>query len=90
MNSNATLFQKASNFLVEIYKELDLSGLEQRLAEVQKEIDSTGTYKHSFEELEHGARMAWRNSNRCIGRPTNLYVQKYNKKWYIVLENNSR
>ena len=68
MNSNATLFQKASNFLVEIYKELDLSGLEQRLAEVQKEIDSTGTYKHSFEELEHGARMAWRNSNRCIGR----------------------
>ncbi len=68
MNSNAELLKKASSFLVDIYNELDLPGFEKRLADVQKEIDSTGTYKHTFEELEHGARMAWRNSNRCIGR----------------------
>jgi nitric-oxide synthase len=42
--------------------------LEQRLADVQQAIESTGTYTHTFEELEHGARVAWRNSNRCIGR----------------------
>jgi nitric-oxide synthase len=68
MKSNAELYQKASSFLELMYKELDLSGLEQRLADIQQEIDSTGAYIHTFEELEHGARMAWRNSNRCIGR----------------------
>lgn len=35
---------------------------------VQAEIDATGVYRHTFEELEFGARVAWRNSNRCIGR----------------------
>lgn len=39
-----------------------------RLLQIEQEIHQTGTYKHTFEELEHGARMAWRNSNRCIGR----------------------
>lgn len=68
MKSKDLLYQKASSFLELMYKELDLSGLEQRLADIQQEIDSTGAYIHTFEELEHGARMAWRNSNRCIGR----------------------
>lgn len=68
MNVTTTLYQKASSFLEQVYKELDLPLLEQRLADVQQEIESTGTYTHTFEELEHGARMAWRNSNRCIGR----------------------
>nr|WP_245805929.1 nitric oxide synthase oxygenase [Bacillus alkalicellulosilyticus] len=27
-----------------------------------------GKYEHTFDELKHGAKMAWRNSNRCIGR----------------------
>ena len=68
MKANAELFQKASSFLEQVYNELDLPALEQRLADVEQEIESTGTYTHTFEELEHGARMAWRNSNRCIGR----------------------
>jgi nitric-oxide synthase len=68
MNATTALYQKASSFLEQAYKELDLPALGQRLADVQQEIESTGTYTHTFEELEHGARMAWRNSNRCIGR----------------------
>ena len=68
MKANAELFQKASSFLEQVYNELELPVLEQRLADVQQEIESTGTYTHTFEELEHGARLAWRNSNRCIGR----------------------
>ncbi|MDX3235486.1 nitric oxide synthase oxygenase [Streptomyces sp. ME03-5709C] len=40
----------------------------QRLADVLAEIDATGTYRHTREELVFGARVAWRNSNRCIGR----------------------
>jgi nitric-oxide synthase len=39
-----------------------------RAAQVEKEIASTGTWTPTFEELEHGARMAWRNNARCIGR----------------------
>ncbi|WP_427895923.1 nitric oxide synthase oxygenase [Kribbella sp. GL6] len=39
-----------------------------RLAAVMREIDATGTYWHTSEELEFGARVAWRNNKRCIGR----------------------
>ena len=39
-----------------------------RQAEIDDEIARTGTYTHTAEELTFGARLAWRNSNRCIGR----------------------
>jgi nitric-oxide synthase len=39
-----------------------------RVAAVLAEIDETGTYRHTRAELVYGARVAWRNSNRCIGR----------------------
>ena len=39
-----------------------------RLRQVRREIRMTGTYQHTPEELEFGARVAWRNSSRCIGR----------------------
>ncbi|WP_248964069.1 nitric oxide synthase oxygenase [Sphaerisporangium perillae] len=43
-----------------------------RLHEALAEITATGTYTHTYEELVFGARVAWRNSSRCIGR---LYWQ---------------
>ncbi|SDH36515.1 nitric-oxide synthase [Lentzea fradiae] len=45
-----------------------LGPVEARLAEVHAEIAATGTYRHTPEELAFGARVAWRNSSRCIGR----------------------
>jgi nitric-oxide synthase len=39
-----------------------------RLREVSRELARTGTYTHTPEELAFGARVAWRNSSRCIGR----------------------
>ena len=39
-----------------------------RWEEIKLEIQSTGTYSHTHRELVFGARLAWRNSNRCIGR----------------------
>ena len=39
-----------------------------RLREIRREIRQTGSYRHTPEELAFGARVAWRNSNRCIGR----------------------
>ncbi|MEU8144965.1 nitric oxide synthase oxygenase [Nonomuraea sp. NPDC048901] len=46
----------------------DAGGVHARLREVAKEIARHGTYAHTFEELQFGARVAWRNSSRCIGR----------------------
>jgi len=39
-----------------------------RFAEVAGEVERYGTYVHTPEELAFGARVAWRNSARCIGR----------------------
>ncbi|OLB65322.1 MAG: nitric oxide synthase oxygenase [Actinobacteria bacterium 13_2_20CM_2_72_6] len=39
-----------------------------RLREVRAEIAATGTYVHSGAELTFGAKVAWRNAGRCIGR----------------------
>jgi len=41
---------------------------EPRVAAVREEIARTGTYVHTHAELEFGARVAWRQSARCIGR----------------------
>ncbi|RXJ00381.1 nitric oxide synthase [Anaerobacillus alkaliphilus] len=65
-----TLKRKAAEFITVCYQELLKNELEttKRIQSVQEEIEQTGYYEHTFEELEHGAKMAWRNSNRCIGR----------------------
>lgn len=41
---------------------------EPRLADITREIGETGTYTHTGLELTFGARVAWRNSARCVGR----------------------
>jgi nitric-oxide synthase len=39
-----------------------------RLRDVARDVARYGTYTHTYEELEFGARVAWRNNDRCIGR----------------------
>ncbi|KAG8307257.1 Nitric oxide synthase, brain [Homalodisca vitripennis] len=39
-----------------------------RWGEVLKEIEQTGTYNLTTSELAFGAKLAWRNAARCIGR----------------------
>jgi nitric-oxide synthase len=39
-----------------------------RIAEVRAEIEATGCYTHTTEELLVGAKLAWRNHARCAGR----------------------
>ncbi len=64
------LIQEAEQFIRVCYSELDktIDEMEQRVREVRELITSQGYYEHTAEELRHGAKMAWRNSNRCIGR----------------------
>lgn len=39
-----------------------------RWAAIEGEIESRGTYEHTFDELEHGLRVAWRNAPKCANR----------------------
>ncbi|MEC0184372.1 nitric oxide synthase oxygenase [Paenibacillus peoriae] len=70
MEVKQQLLHEAEQFIYTCYEELGRSRdeAEARLLDICHDIETTGTYDHTFEELEHGALMAWRNSNRCIGR----------------------
>nr|ANN13867.1 nitric oxide synthase [Macrobrachium nipponense] len=64
---------QAKEFLGEYYKEkkrFDSKDHLVRLQEVTKSINRTGTYHLTYDELEFGAKLAWRNAPRCIGRIT--------------------
>jgi nitric-oxide synthase, bacterial len=66
---SATVLREAEAFIRQFHKERDrLDELPRRLAEIRSEIAVRGGYVHTHEELEFGARVAWRNSRRCIGR----------------------
>lgn len=43
-----------------------------REAEVRDSIARTGTYVQTFAELEHGARVSWRNAAKCINRQAHM------------------
>jgi len=60
---------EAEDFLRQCYAENPKLGpVEPRLAVVRAQITATGTYVHTPDELSYGAKLAWRNSSRCIGR----------------------
>ncbi|WP_436855711.1 nitric oxide synthase oxygenase [Staphylococcus caeli] len=64
------MLKEAKSFIKTMYNELnyDKERIADRLKEIETDIQATGTYEHTTEELSYGAKMAWRNSNRCIGR----------------------
>jgi nitric-oxide synthase len=60
---------EAEQFLRLCYGENQRFGsVEPRLAAVRAEISATGSYVHTPRELTYGAKLAWRNASRCIGR----------------------
>jgi nitric-oxide synthase, bacterial len=60
---------EAEDFLRRCYTENPRLGpVEPRLAIVRAQVAATGTYVHTTDELGYGAKMAWRNTSRCIGR----------------------
>ncbi|KAM9468386.1 nitric oxide synthase, inducible-like [Clarias gariepinus] len=68
--SNELLMQ-AIDFINQYYKSFKSSKIDEHLArvnEVAQEIDVTGSYQLTTEELVFGAKQAWRNAPRCIGR----------------------
>jgi nitric-oxide synthase, bacterial len=62
------LLASAEQFIKQFHNETHAGPPGRRLAQVRREIEAAGTYWHTLAELEFGARVAWRNSSRCIGR----------------------
>jgi len=67
---NETMLREAIEFIQLYYHERgdEMKGKEgfiskeKRLDEIKRSIVTTGTYEHTFDELQHGARVAWRNA----------------------------
>lgn len=64
---------EAEDFLRRLYHEQPKllagdRGVEARIDLVREQVAALGTYAQTRAELLYGARMAWRNSSRCIGR----------------------
>ncbi|MGW2250346.1 nitric oxide synthase oxygenase [Kitasatospora sp. NPDC001660] len=61
---------QAAEFVRQFHREQPAAGGDpaDRIRAVLDEIDRTGTYEHTSAELAYGARLAWRNAARCIGR----------------------
>jgi nitric-oxide synthase len=58
----------AERFIRQFHAENQLGAPGRRLRHVRREIEASGTYRQTPAELTFGARVAWRNSSRCIGR----------------------
>lgn len=61
----------AKDFMNQYFKSLNAFDSADHIArwnQVEKDIEETGTYQLTSEELFFGAKTAWRNAARCIGR----------------------
>lgn len=68
--NNRDVIIEAYNYLVQLFyeKQISLEYFEERLEGIIQEILRNGYYWHTDIELNYGAKLAWRNSNKCIGR----------------------
>lgn len=64
------LFIEAEDFIRTFYEETGQSEQEMqaRLIDIEQQIMMRDSYEQTIEELSYGAKLAWRNSNKCIGR----------------------
>jgi nitric-oxide synthase, bacterial len=69
LSGDQDLLARAEGFLAQFHAENPGAGsLTERMRQVRREVAADGTYRHTEAELTFAARVAWRNSSRCIGR----------------------
>jgi len=69
LNGYNTILSDAKDFLALLHEEQVIrESYLNRFAEIETEVEETGTYWQRFDELAYGAKLAWRNSTRCVGR----------------------
>ncbi len=68
--SNTERSEEAIAFIRQFAREtgLDEAACRARERDVSRALKANGIYFHSADELAFGARLAWRNNARCIGR----------------------
>ncbi|XP_045593279.2 nitric oxide synthase, salivary gland [Procambarus clarkii] len=67
----AEVLTQAKEFLDDYYTSMKKLSSEEhtgRWKEVEASVLARGTYHLTLEEMEYGAKLAWRNAPRCIGR----------------------
>uniref|UniRef100_A0A6P7GPM8 nitric-oxide synthase (NADPH) n=1 Tax=Diabrotica virgifera virgifera TaxID=50390 RepID=A0A6P7GPM8_DIAVI len=65
------VLEQAKDFLNQYFTSIrrqNTPAHEARWEQVKKEVTETGTYQLTETELIYGAKLAWRNASRCIGR----------------------
>ncbi|CAG9783567.1 unnamed protein product [Diatraea saccharalis] len=65
------VYKDAESFLEQYFASIYRENTEShraRLEKVKQELNETGTYQLKTSELVFGAKLAWRNATRCIGR----------------------
>src|ERR1051326_2393156 len=68
-SADGELPREAERFIALFHAETPQAGpVGVRMRQVLAEVTTYGTYRHTPEELAFAARVAWRNSSRCIGR----------------------
>lgn len=70
MINQERMLAEARTFIDQVATELGWSEskTQMRLNAILREVRATGTYTHTNEELDYGAKLAWRNAPKCIGR----------------------
>ena len=68
------------NALYHKEKQLSAEVCAARAKQILQSIETSGTYEHTFDELEYGARVAWRNSAKCINRQVCMELQLHDKR----------
>lgn len=69
VSKRQTFFSAASAYIRQFADEQTFPiDLLNRLRQVQSEIEERGYYEQTYSELAYGAKLAWRNSARCVGR----------------------
>lgn len=69
VDTPGTQQDEARSFIEQFFSENDgMGGFESRWREVEEELQRTGSYRQTIEEITFGAKLAWRNSTKCIGR----------------------
>ncbi|MRG95369.1 nitric oxide synthase oxygenase [Polyangium spumosum] len=66
---DSSVAEEARAYLAQFYREKGAPrAFAVRWVEVAAELERTGTYVQTYDELSFGAKLAWRNSTRCVGR----------------------
>lgn len=71
VRSVSEIQEHAKDFINNYYasiKRLDSPAHKTRLSEIEEQLRTTDTYYLKETELIYGAKLAWRNASRCIGR----------------------